>query len=145
MIKLNKITSNVKKLKPNKIHMELNKCNHIVENFEQDTCPICNAEITPKLSIGHLEDITNDLVKYLETMKMITNCTLSKTEIKATKKYFDMIPLLKNINALYDICYNEYELYLSVLNNDDNCEDSNEDCYDIPVIRKELQDGEDNE
>jgi hypothetical protein len=32
---------------------------------------------------------------------------LSKKEFKAAKKYFDMIPLLKNIDSLYHICNEE--------------------------------------
>lgn len=128
----NKNLYNAKKLKPKAEDIELNKCMHIVEDSNE--CLICGTIVNRILDINELIDHSNNIINYLETMKMIAGYAFSKKELKTAQKYFDMIPLLKNINSLYDIC-NEYmeEAYPNELNENFNvtkeCDDNGNLIY----------------
>lgn len=100
--KFNKTAYNIKKLIPREEDIEFNKCTHTTD--ENGVCYLCGIEMELNINLNDLVNSTNVLISYLETMKMIANSSLRKKEFKVAKEYFDMIPLLKNITALYDIC-----------------------------------------
>ena len=93
---------NTKRLQPRNEHIEFNKCTHAVIN-ENNKCVLCGTELKLALKSSELLHSADVIIDYLESMKMLSN-GMSKKECKAAQKYFDMIPLLKNINNLYDIC-----------------------------------------
>lgn len=108
--KFNKAKFNIKRLSPHKEDIEKNKCTHDIFAAEDGECQECGTFINTDLKSDELLMASAKLIQYLETMKMvINNSELSKSEIRAAKKYTDIIPLLKNINALYDICKEQIE------------------------------------
>ena len=111
---------NIKRLQPKVRDIELNKCTHCIE--EDDLiCWICGEEIELNLNYNELIESADTIIRQLETMKFISNLTMTKKEFKAAKKYFDMIPLLKNITELYNICdenLTQYEQALEELDNE---------------------------
>lgn len=119
----NKILYNIKRLKPKPEDIEANKCHHCIdEEKDDDICILCGTEIERDLNFNNLTYHSNMVIQYLESMKMIANCSLTKKELKAAQKYFDMIPLLKNISNLYNICSEEQEnldTYLNEYSQDD--------------------------
>lgn len=111
MKRFNKTEYNVKRLQPREEDIELNKCTH-KDIDENNKCICCRTPIELELDINDLMDVTSIIISYLESMKIIASGTFSKKEYKEAKKYFDMIPLLKNIGSLYNICSDINELYL---------------------------------
>lgn len=96
---------NIKKLEVCKEDIEYNKCIHSIFSAEDGVCQTCGTIINTNLNLDKLLSSTDVLIQYLETMKMVVNNSgLSHAEIKAAKKYTDIIPLLKNIDVLYTIC-----------------------------------------
>ena len=139
MKKFNKMKFNIKKLKPLPEAIELNKCIHTLLDEETGECAVCKNKI--KLELPTESDILNAstcIVNSLETMKMIVNSCMSKKEIRAAQKYFDMIPLLNNISSLYEICTEELKTanfdvvipcefdHTYIITNEEKKEDTNE-------------------
>jgi hypothetical protein len=63
-------------------------------------------------------------------MKMVSANLLTSKEFKAAKQYFDMIPLLKNIESIYNICKDEFNAHAAmeeILNKEENTLDDVED------------------
>ena len=112
-MKFNKEKYNTKRLQPRIEDIELNKCTHEVFDKTTGECAECGTKVNISFTLIDENEFiysVNDVIDQLESMKMIVNSCMNKQEIKAAQKYFDMIPLLKNINTLYDICKNEVEL-----------------------------------
>lgn len=107
----NKIKYNIKKLKPRAEDIVLNKCTHAIFCKEDGKCASCKTTVDPNVCLNETElnYAVEVIVNHLECMKMITNICMSKKEIRAAKKYFKMIPLLKNLYILYDICNDEMQ------------------------------------
>lgn len=109
MKQFNKTNYDVKRLQPKAKDVELNKCIHTY--FDEDNahmCAICGTNLKLDFSIVELEDASQKIIEYLETCKMILNSCSHPKIVKAAQKYIDMIPLLKNIPALYDISAEEF-------------------------------------
>ena len=95
---------NVKKLQPKATDIELNKCTHLYFDKDSGECLMCGYNLDFNVhDLEELQKSANYLVKNLETFKTILYSCGSIKEIVAAKKYFDMIPLLKNIDALHSI------------------------------------------
>lgn len=107
-MKFNKIRYNIKRLKPRVEDIELNKCTHKMYCKEDGLCGYCGTQVSPDNIFDEngleLAAAADTIIDYLECMKMIVNNCMSNKEIRATKKYFNMIPLLNNIDTLYDMC-----------------------------------------
>jgi hypothetical protein len=115
----------VKKLQPKATDIELNKCTH--ECFDKDTgeCALCSYML--KFDIHDEEELYKSvkyLIERLETFKTIMYSCGSAKEIAAAKKYFDMIPLLKNIGSLNDICIDKFI-------------NSNQEVVDIDILTEQ--------
>jgi len=128
----NQIKYNVKKLKPSNVDIERNKCTHYEYSEYDGTCSICGIKINLKIDREDMIKSSNNLISYLETLKMIVNNYGSKKEIKAAQKYFDMIPLLLHISNLHDVgneIYMRYEEVDDLLNdiNTQNLEEEESD------------------
>ena len=109
MKQFNEEKFNVKKLQPKATDIELNKCTH--ECFDKYTgeCALCGYKLhfdihDPK----ELYKSVNYLIEKLEAFKTIMYSCGSDKEISAAKKYFDIIPLLKNIDSLHNICLSQF-------------------------------------
>lgn len=103
--RFNKRNYNIKRLQPSADEIELNRCTHIVDvESEKYECLLCGTIIKQNLDIENFINSAFNVAEYLETMKMVANNSLSRKEYKAAQKYFDMIPYLRNIRALYNIC-----------------------------------------
>lgn len=143
-----KANYNVKRLKPKAEDIELNKCRHMINSADDDKCILCGTDIDIELSSNELIYAADTLVDYLESMKLIANYFLSNKENRAAQKYFNMIPLLKNITELYIICSEEVNNALS--SEDDSDDDtemygmSDNDAYMLNLLRskKEKEGGE---
>lgn len=107
--RFNKIKYNVKRLKPRPEDIELNKCTHEIFDKETGECPVCGVIVSPDTNFNDNDLLlaAQNVIDHLESMKMIANACMSKKEIKAAQKYFDMIPLLQNVDVLLDICKEE--------------------------------------
>lgn len=107
--KFNKVKYNIKKLQLRPEDIEANKCTHEVFSKEDGECAECGIVVNPDVCFDE-ENFTKAVdivITHLESMKMIVNTCMTKGEIKAAQKYFNMIPLLHNIDTLYDICIEE--------------------------------------
>lgn len=104
--KFNKTKYNINMLKPTPESIEKNKCTHEVFAVEDGSCLTCGVNASPKkcLNPDKLIEAKATMIEHLQCMKMVANSCLSKKEIKAAQKYFDMIPLLEKIDVLYNIC-----------------------------------------
>jgi hypothetical protein len=109
------------KMQPKLEDIELNKCIHNAENIDSK-CPICGSKIDTNMDLEKLLSSADTLISYLETMKMVSNTVLTSKEIKAAQKYFDMIPLLKNIESIYNICKDEFEHYIYYIEENEDIE-----------------------
>lgn len=105
--KFSKAKYNARRLRPRAEDIVFNLCTHEIIDKEEGLCAICGTEVDLKYNFyqtGDIERAAETLINSLECMKMITNSCLSKKEKKAAQYYFDIIPLLKNITTLHDIC-----------------------------------------
>ena len=134
MKSFNKEKLNIETLKPQAKDIELNKCTHIMYDEDTKICEDCGVNLNLELSEDELITMANNLITYLETLKMVINLCGSKKEIRAMQKYFNMIPLLKNIKNVHYVCeesHNEYLNFIEVLaymeEQDDQIEENNED------------------
>lgn len=106
-MKFNKEKHNIKRLQPRVEDIELNKCTHEIFDKTTGECALCGTKVSIDFSWFKENEFTesiDNVIDELESMKMIINSCMGDKEIKAAQKYFNMIPLLKNIGALYDIC-----------------------------------------
>lgn len=109
--KFNKEKYNIKRLEVRDEDIERNKCTHEIFDKESGECAICGTEVNPNapwFNEDELISAVDTVIDHLETMKMIVNSCMSKKEIRAAQEYFDMIPLLNNIDTLYNICMEEF-------------------------------------
>lgn len=109
-LKFNKEKYNIKRLQPRAEDIEVNKCTHEIFSKEDGQCAVCNTVVDPNMCLDEelLTSSVDIIITHLHCMKMVVNSCMGKKEIKAAQKYFDMIPLLQNIDALYNICIEEF-------------------------------------
>ena len=108
--RFNLIKCNAKKLKPKREHVKMNKCTHSIVNND-NVCLVCGWNINTDLNLDEFLRSADVVADYLETMKMIiSNTCCTRAERKAAQKYFNMIPLLSNIESLYKISYDKSKL-----------------------------------
>lgn len=107
--KFNKTKYNIERLKPRPEDIELNKCTHEIFDKDDGKCAVCETVVSPNIIFNQMElwQAIETVSDHLECMKMIVNSCMSRKEAKAAQKYFDMIPLLNNLEVLYDICIDE--------------------------------------
>lgn len=105
---------NIKRLRPRPEDIELNKCTHYLG--EDGRCSICGIELETEIVLEDLYTSSETIIDYLETLKMLSEYVLTKKERKAAQRYFNMIPLLKNIIGLYDVCNDANWEYLNNIN-----------------------------
>ena len=101
----------IESLKPRPEDIIFNRCTHQIFDKETGECATCKTIINPNMCFDKTElmTATDTVIENLECMKMIVNSCMDKKVVRAAQKYFDMIPLLQNIYALYDICNEELE------------------------------------
>ena len=148
MSKFNKTKYNIRRLQPAAVDVELNKCNHLLDSeSESYDCVLCGININPNLNIDKIKTSASILVEQLETLKIVANGCLNRRELKECQKYFDMIPLLKNIGALYSVCEDS-----NIINTEDDeydeldfSTDSAKDSEEKDTDKKKLARGVKNE
>ena len=117
MDKFNHEKLNIARLKPNATDVELNKCTHMFIDEETSTCTVCGKHITCDIAFDEETSKAIDLViDKLESLKMVMNELSSKKELKIAQPYFDMIPLLKNLESLQNVVVDDYTNYINTLN-----------------------------
>lgn len=120
---------NIKKLQPKATDLELNKCTHLYFDKDSGECMMCGYKLDFNIhDLEELQKSANYLIKNLETFKTILCSCGSVKEIAAAKKYFDMIPLLKNIDALHSIGI-DMLINSSQENIEEELEDQNEEYF----------------
>lgn len=134
---------NLARLKPLAIDVELNKCTHSSFNEATGHCEECGVAPIIEMDMASLAIATKVVIGHIETYKMIGKC-LTKKERKLAQKYFDMIPLLKNLNSLHDVCEERYEEAIKLLDgiDEDNTEEEKSNCSFLKALALEDEDDE---
>ena len=113
MKRFNKQEYNIKRLQPKAEDIEINRCPH-KEIDDESKCTCCKTLIETDLDLSTLLCVAETMISYLESMKIVASDVLTNKEFKEANKYFNMIPLLKNIGNLYDICSEANEEALKI-------------------------------
>lgn len=108
---------NIERLKPKAIDIELNKCTHLSIDEQTSTCTICGKHVSCNIAFDEETDKAIALIiDKIESLKMVMSELGTSKELKIAQPYFNMIPLLNNLESLQDVVVHNYSTYIDTLN-----------------------------